>query len=85
MPGSEVTLRGGLNHVSNRLLTNGSAVILPSYTLANLGAGTKFGKLAVDLAINNLFDERYFTGSGNTFAVYPGDPRTISLRVGVNF
>jgi len=85
LPGTDVTLRGGLNHVSNRLLTNGSAVILPSYTLANLGAGTRVGALSVDLAINNLLDERYFTASGNAFAVYPGDPRTISLRVGVNF
>lgn len=85
VPGTGVTLRGGFNHVSNRLLTNGSAVILPSYTLANLGAGTRLGALAIDLAINNLFDERYFTASGNAFAVYPGDPRTISLRVGVNF
>ena len=85
VPEIGMTLRGGLNHVSNRLLTNGSAVILPAYTLASLGAGTKLGAFAVDLAVNNLFDERYFTASGNAFAVYPGDPRTISLRVGVNF
>jgi len=85
LPGTDVILRGGLNHVSNRLLTNGSAVVLPSYTLANLGAGTRVGALSVDLAVNNLLDERYFTASGNVFAVYPGDPRTISLRVGVNF
>ncbi len=85
LPGTDVTLRGGLNHVSNRLLTNGSMVALPAYTLANLGAGKKVGALAVDLAVNNLLNERYFTASGNSFAVYPGDPRTISLRVGVNF
>lgn len=85
IPETGVTVRGGLNHVSNRLLTNGSAVILPSYTLANLGAGTKMGVLTVDFAVNNLLDERYFTSSGNAFAVYPGDPRTVSLRVGVNF
>lgn len=85
IPETGVSVRGGLNHVSNRLLTNGSAVILPSYTLANLGAGAKLGVFTVDLAVNNLFDERYFTASGNAFAVYPGDPRTVSLRVGVNF
>lgn len=85
LPGTNVTLRGGLNHVSNRLLTNGSAVVLPSYTLANLGAGTKLGALSFDIAVNNVLDERYFTASGNTFAVYPGDPRTFTLRVGVNF
>lgn len=85
VPGTSLKLRGGLNHVSNRLLTNGSSVVLPSYTLANLGAGIRVAPFTMDLAINNILDERYFTASGNAFAVYPGDPRTISLRVGVGF
>lgn len=85
VPGTSLKLRGGLNHVSNRLLTNGSSVVLPSYTLANLGAGIRVAPFTLDLAVNNILDERYFTASGNAFAVYPGDPRTISLRVGVGF
>ena len=85
VPGTSLKLRGGLNHVSNRLLTNGSSVVLPSYTLANLGAGIRVAPFTMDLAINNILDERYFTASGNAFAVYPGDPRTISLRVGIGF
>lgn len=35
--------------------------------------------------LGNVFDERYFTASGNAFAVYPGDLRTLSVRVSVGF
>ena len=33
------------------------------------------------LTVNNLFDRRYYTASGNTFSVLPGDPRHVALRV----
>ncbi|MCC6925533.1 TonB-dependent receptor [Novosphingobium sp.] len=85
VPGTQLSLRGGVNHVSNRLLVNGSSTVLPAYTLASIGAGYRIGRFSIDAALNNLFDERYFTASGNSFAVYPGDPRTFSLRLGVNF
>lgn len=85
VPGTQLSLRGGVNHVSNRLLVNGSSTVLPAYTLASIGAGYRIGRFSIDTALNNLFDERYFTASGNSFAVYPGDPRTLSLRLGVNF
>lgn len=85
VPGTQLSLRGGVNHVSNRLLVNGSSTVLPAYTLASIGAGYRIGRFSIDTALNNLFDERYFTASGNSFAVYPGDPRTFSLRLGVNF
>jgi iron complex outermembrane recepter protein len=85
IPGTALTVRGGINHVSNRLLVNGSNVVLPSYMLADIGAGYRMSIFRVDLTLKNLFDERYFTASGNSFAVYPGDPRTVSLRFGVDF
>jgi iron complex outermembrane recepter protein len=85
IPGTPLTLRGGVNHVSNRLLVNGSGTVLPSYTLADIGAGYRTGIFRMDLTLGNIFDARYFTASGNSFAVYPGDPRTVSLRLGVNF
>ena len=85
VPGTQLSLRGGVNHVSNRLLVNGSSTVLPAYTLASIGAGYRIGRFSIDATLNNLFDERYFTASGNSFAVYPGDPRTFSLRLGVNF
>lgn len=85
LPGTGVTLRGGVNHVSSRLLVNGSSVALPAYTLASIGASARLDPFTIDVAVNNLFDERYFTASGNSFAVYPGDPRTVSVRLGVGF
>lgn len=85
VPGTDLSLRGGFNHVSNRLLVNGSAVVLPSYTLADIGLGYRFDDISIDAVVTNLFDERYFTASGNAFAVYPGDPRSFSVRLGFAF
>jgi outer membrane receptor protein involved in Fe transport len=42
------------------------------------------GRVSLNLTVNNLFNERYFTASGNAFAVMPGEPRTISLRAGIS-
>lgn len=85
LPGSGFSLRGGLNRLGSRRLVNGSGIALPSYTLADIGAGYRFDPFSVDVTVSNLFDERYFTASGNAFAVYPGDPRTFAVRFGLNF
>lgn len=85
IPGTPVTLRGGINHITNRVLVDGSDVILPSYTLADIGIGVDLKPVRVDATLSNLFDERYFTASGNGFAVYPGEPRTFSVRLSVGF
>lgn len=85
IPGIGLTLRGGFNHVSNRLLVNGSSTTLPPYTLLDLGAGYRFEPFSLDVSVGNLLDERYLTASGNVFAVIPGDPRTVSVRLGVSF
>lgn len=85
IPGTALTLRGGVNHIGSRLLVNGSAVRLPAYTIADIGAGYRFGAVTIDATVSNLFDKIYYTASGNAFAVMPGDPRSFSLRLGVNF
>lgn len=86
VPGTALTLRGGVNHVSNRLLVNGSNVRLSGYTIADIGAGYRFdSRVTLDATVSNLFDKGYYTASGNSFAVIPGDPRTVSLRLGVGF
>ncbi len=85
LPGTPITLRGGVNHVTSRALVDGSDVTLPAYTLANIGVGLALKPFRIDATLSNLFDERYFTASGNAFAVYPGDPRTFSVRVSVGF
>ncbi len=85
LPGTPVTVRAGINHVTNRVLVDGSDVVLPSYTLADVGVGVDLKPFRIDATISNLFDERYFTASGNSFAVYPGEPRTFSVRLSVGF
>lgn len=82
IPGTALTVRGGASHVSDRLLTNASSVVLPSYWLLDLGASWQPGRFRFDLLLDNLTDERYFTASGNAFAVMPGDPRSVRLRFG---
>jgi iron complex outermembrane recepter protein len=85
IPGTPVTLRGGLNHITNRALTDGSDVLVHAYTLANIGLGLDLKPVRIDATLSNLFDTRYFTASGNAFAVYPGDPRTFSVRFNLGF
>lgn len=85
VPGTPLTLRGGLNHVTARALVDGSDAALPAYTLADIGVGLVLKPFRIDATLSNLFDARYFTASGNGFAVYPGDPRTFSVRVSVGF
>lgn len=85
IPQHALTLRAGLTHASNRLLVNGSGTLLPAYTLLDAGASLKLGSVDVDLTLANLTDKRYFTASGNAFAVMPGDPRSASLRLGTRW
>jgi len=85
IPGTPLTMRGGVNHVTSRALVDGSDTVLPAYTLADIGLGLALTPFRIDATLSNLFDERYFTASGNGFAVYPGDPRTFSVRVSVGF
>ncbi len=85
IPGTPLTLRGGINHITSRALVNGSDVTLPAYTLADIGVGVDLKPVRIDATLSNLFDERYFTASGNGFAVYPGEPRTFSVRLSVGF
>lgn len=78
-------LRAGFNHFSSRALLNGSDVTLPAFTTVDVGASYDFETFRVSLAATNLLDERYYTASGNAFAVYAGDPRQISLTLSRGF
>jgi iron complex outermembrane receptor protein len=85
IPQHALTLRAGLSHVSDRLLANGSSVQLRAYTLLDAGASVKIKTIDVDLTLTNLADKRYFTASGNAFAVMPGDPRSVQLKLGTRW
>lgn len=85
IPGTPVSVRGGFYHASSRALVDGSAASLPAYTLADVGIGVDLAPVRIEAILGNVFDERYFTASGNAFAVYSGDLRTLSVRVAVGF
>jgi iron complex outermembrane receptor protein len=81
VPGTTLAVRGSLAHVTDRALVNGSAVRLPGYTLLDLGATYDFDAFTAEIFVANITDERYYTASGNAFAVMPGDPRSLQLRL----
>lgn len=78
-------LRAGVNRYSSRALVNASAIRLPAFTTVDIGASYDFETFRVSLAATNVLDERYYTASGNAFAVYAGDPRQVSLTVSRGF
>lgn len=80
-----VELRGGAYYVGRRRLVNVSPITLDDYLIFDLGLGTNVGPLRLDAALTNVGDKTYYTANGGANFVYPGDPRTFSLRVGYSF
>jgi len=72
-------LRG--NYSSSRPLLTGSSWTLDGYSLVGAGVRYQTGQWSAQLALNNLFDQGYYTASGNGFVVYPGEPRQASLQL----
>lgn len=70
-------LRG--QYASGRPLTTGSAWQLDGYRVLSSGLRYQHNTYSVQLALNNLLDEGYFTASGNGFVVYPAEPRQASV------
>ena len=85
VPGTTLTLRGGASYVAERPLVNASSVMLPSYAIFDLGASYALERMNIDIMASNITDRRYYTASGNAFAVMPSDPRSISLRLGTRW
>lgn len=78
-------LRGGMNVVGSRLLVNASDEELDNYVTVDAAVSYDFGETRIELLVNNLLDEVYYTASGNGFAVVPGDPRQVTLRLHHSF
>ncbi len=72
--------RAGFYAVDSRLLTQGNAIRVPGYALVNLAVGYRAKDWSVDVYLDNAFDRTYYTATGTTFSVYPGDPRQIGVR-----
>ncbi len=87
-----VELRAGANYVGSRKMINGGSVTLPDYLIFDLGLGAAYGPLRFDAALTNLGNTTYYYSdnasvysAGGQNAVYPGSPRTFSLRVSYAF
>lgn len=85
IPQHALTLRAAMSHVSDRLPASGSSIALHGYTLIDTGVSWKVSTVDVDVAVTNVTDQRYFTASGSAFAVIPGDPRSVQVRLGTHW
>ncbi|WP_058835783.1 TonB-dependent siderophore receptor [Luteimonas abyssi] len=87
-----VDLHAAGRHVGERHMINGGTVVLPGYTVFDIGVGADFGAWRGDAALTNLFDRVYYY-SDNLFVysigtedrVLPGDPRTLGVRLRYRF
>jgi len=79
-----LSLGVGANFVGARVGDNANSFELPSYTTVDLRAAYDWRNVTAEIVASNLLDEEYFTQL-NSFAVYPGDPRSIFGRVSVRF
>lgn len=84
------TLRGlslgtGLIYVDGRVGDNDNTFDLPSYFRVDLGATYELNNLTFALAIENLFDETYASGSSNRANITQGRPFAVTGSIKVDF
>ncbi|MBD2677465.1 MULTISPECIES: TonB-dependent siderophore receptor [Nostoc] len=87
---TEGSLRGlslgtGLVYVGEREGDNENSFQLPSYVRVDLGAAYKINNLTFRLAVENLLDIRYASGSNNAANITQGSPFAITGSVSVQF
>ncbi|MDB5714959.1 MAG: ferrichrome-iron receptor [Sphingomonadales bacterium] len=87
-----IELRAFGNYVGPRKMINGGAVTLPDYLTFDVGAGTQVGPVRIDATLTNIFDKTYYYSDnasryslGTEDRVFPGEPRTLSVRVAYRF
>ena len=68
---------------------DGFPFVAPEYDLINLRAGYEWDKFSVDVYIDNAFDEKYYTSTGETFGIsgirIRPHPRTFGGSIGYRF
>jgi len=66
-----------------------NAVTLPSYTVADLGVGTRFdwngSALNLDVLLRNAFDRAYYPSADGSLRVLVGAPRQLAVRLRASF
>ena len=86
---AKTRLSGAIAYVSSQYMDNDEpnslGTRIPSYTVVDLKATHDLGKVRIGLAINNLFDEKYYNYAvrsafvADRYAVYPLPGRTVGL------
>lgn len=87
---SNLQLRGGLRYVGERFWNNANTNKAPSYTVVDAGVRRRLtDRMAVDVRVNNLFDEFYAHSFGGGNSAAPqwmlGSPRTAEVALTANF
>lgn len=87
-----IELRAFGNYVGPRKMINGGTVTLPDYLTFDFGVGTEIGSVRIDATLTNIFDKTYYYSDnasryslGTEDRVFPGEPRTVSVRVAYRF
>jgi len=80
----------GVNFESTRFTDENRAAVatpveLPSYARADMGLYYETETFGLALNVENLFDQRYYTGGSRDTKIYPGDPRLITLSTRFKF
>jgi len=81
------SISGGIVHQGERYADFANGTRIPAYTRFDMGTSYREKAWSVTLALENAADRRYYSsGVENRPAViYPGAPRTLSLRMNYDF
>lgn len=81
------SLSGGFVHQGKRYADFANSAELPAFTRVDLGASYRRNDWSATLGIENLTDRRYYSSGveNRPTVIYPGAPRTLTLRLTQNF
>lgn len=94
LPGGRAVLDADVLYVGSRRFDNDQANVqplIPAHTLVDVGVRGAIGMLRYSLAVQNLFDRKYFdygvasTAAYGVYNAYPMPGRSIKGRIGVRF
>ncbi|MEX0270785.1 TonB-dependent siderophore receptor [Leptolyngbyaceae cyanobacterium UHCC 1019] len=80
-----LSLSTGLIYAGERSGDSENTFELPGYVRVDLGAGYKINNVTFRLAVENLFNERYASGSSSRASITQGLPLAITGKVSVEF
>ena len=80
------SLGGGIVHASKQFASFSNSVVLPSYTRVDVAAYFDLNEnLAVQINVNNLFDEDYYPSAHGDNNIQPAQPINASFSIRASF